>query len=59
MQINIAEVDESGKMIRGKTVAFALSGYVRSLGEADDSINRLASEEGGGSFPVRSLRHLG
>ncbi|KAL7007375.1 40S ribosomal protein S21 [Cystobasidiomycetes sp. EMM_F5] len=46
VQINIAEVDESGKMIRGKTVAFALSGYVRSLGEADDSINRLASEEG-------------
>lgn len=46
MQINIAEVDESGKMIPNKNVAFALSGYVRSLGEADDSLNRLATEEG-------------
>lgn len=46
VQINIAEVDEQGKMITGKNVSYAFSGYVRSIGEADDSLNMLATQDG-------------
>ena len=49
VQINIAEVDEQGKMITGKNVSYAFSGYVRSIGEADDSLNMLATGDGRGS----------
>jgi small subunit ribosomal protein S21e len=45
VQINIADVDESGLMLpTSKT--YAMSGFVRSNGEADDSLNRLASLDG-------------
>ena len=43
VQINVVELDESGVMIPNK---YALSGFVRKLGEADDSINRLATKDG-------------
>lgn len=33
-------------MVRGKNTVYALSGYVRSLGEADDSLNMLATQDG-------------
>lgn len=46
VQINVAEVDEEGKAIPGKNVTYALSGFVRREGEADDSINRLATDDG-------------
>lgn len=46
MQINVAEVDESGKMIQGKNVTYAFSGFVRSMGESDDSLNMLATQDG-------------
>lgn len=46
VQINVAEVDENGKMISGKNVSYAFSGYVRSIGEADDSFNMLATQDG-------------
>jgi len=46
VQINIADVDEEGRMVRGKNTVYALSGYVRSLGEADDSLNMLATQDG-------------
>lgn len=45
VQINIAEVDEEGKAIPGKNVTYALSGFVRREGEADDSLNRLATQD--------------
>ncbi|KAI9332800.1 40S ribosomal protein S21 [Obelidium mucronatum] len=45
VQINIAEVDAAGRLT-GSTKAYALSGFVRGLGEADDSINRLATQDG-------------
>jgi hypothetical protein len=46
VQINVAEVDENGKMVNGKNVSYAFSGYVRSIGEVDDSFNMLATEDG-------------
>lgn len=46
VQINVAEVDDEGKAIPGKNVTYALSGFVRREGEADDSINRLATHDG-------------
>ncbi|KAJ3120040.1 cis-Golgi t-SNARE syntaxin [Physocladia obscura] len=45
VQINIGDVDAAGRLT-GTTKAYALSGFVRSLGEADDSINRLATQDG-------------
>ncbi|OWB57156.1 hypothetical protein B5S28_g3085 [[Candida] boidinii] len=46
VQINVAQVDEEGKAIPNEHVTYALSGYVRSRGEADDSLNRLAETDG-------------
>lgn len=39
VQINVAEVDESGKMT-GSNVTYAFCGGVRETGDADDSLNR-------------------
>jgi small subunit ribosomal protein S21e len=46
VQISVADVDESGKMIIGSSTHFPLSGFVRSQGEGDDSLNRLATKAG-------------
>lgn len=46
VQINVAKVDENGRAIPNQYYTYALSGYVRSRGEADDSLNRLAQEDG-------------
>ncbi|UZJ54528.1 hypothetical protein CBS101457_003848 [Exobasidium rhododendri] len=46
VQISVADVDESGKMIIGSNTHFPLSGFVRSQGESDDSLNRLATKAG-------------
>ncbi|CAK9438774.1 40S ribosomal protein eS21 [Lodderomyces beijingensis] len=46
VQISIARVDEDGRAIAGDNVVYALSGYVRGRGEADDSLNRLAQQDG-------------
>ena len=46
VQINVAEVDEEGKMIAGQTVPYALSGALRRMGESDDSFNRLTTRDG-------------
>ncbi|KGG51323.1 40S ribosomal protein S21 [Mitosporidium daphniae] len=45
VQINIAEVDENG-LATGKSHPYALSGFIRSSGQADDSLNRLATSDG-------------
>ncbi|KAA1104993.1 40S ribosomal protein S21 [Puccinia graminis f. sp. tritici] len=52
VQINVAEVDEEGKAIPGKNITYALSGFVRREGEADDSINRLATQDGRQCLPL-------
>ncbi|KAG6376375.1 ribosomal protein S21e-domain-containing protein [Boletus reticuloceps] len=45
VQINVADVDASGRASSTYT-SFALCGPVRSQGESDDSINRLATKAG-------------
>ncbi|KAI6036358.1 ribosomal protein S21e [Pisolithus microcarpus] len=45
VQINIADVDAEGRALSTYT-AFALCGQVRSQGESDDSLNRLATKAG-------------
>ena len=46
VQINIAKVDEEGRAIPGEYVTYALCGNVRARGESDDSLNRLAQQDG-------------
>ena len=53
VQINIAEVDDNGRMINGKNVSYAFSGYVRQMGESDDSLNMLATNDGRESSLLR------
>lgn len=45
MQISIGKVDENGRYT-GENHTFALSGFVRAMGEGDDSLNRLAQRDG-------------
>lgn len=40
MQINVAEVDEAGKMT-GENVTYAFHGGLRETGDSDDALNRL------------------
>ncbi|KAJ4286155.1 40S ribosomal protein S21 [Kalmusia sp. IMI 367209] len=46
VQISIANVSADGRAIPGDNTTFALSGFVRAMGEADDSLNRLAQQSG-------------
>ncbi|BFZ64763.1 40S ribosomal protein S21 [Saitoella coloradoensis] len=46
VQINVADVDESGRAIHGSNTTYALCGFVRGKGESDDSLNRLATRDG-------------
>ncbi|KAK9763835.1 40S ribosomal protein S21 [Basidiobolus ranarum] len=45
VQINIGEVDAEGRYT-GAFQTYAFSGFVRKLGESDDSLNRLATKDG-------------
>lgn len=45
VQISIAKVDDNGR-ITGENQVYALSGFVRAMGESDDSLNRLAQRDG-------------
>lgn len=45
MQISFGKVDENGKYT-GENTSYALCGFVRAMGEADDSMNRLAQRDG-------------
>jgi small subunit ribosomal protein S21e len=45
-QITIAKVDENGRAIQGENIIYAFSGFVRAMGESDDSLNRLAQRDG-------------
>ncbi|KAL8293574.1 hypothetical protein RQP46_000275 [Phenoliferia psychrophenolica] len=45
VQINVAEVDEEGKLT-GANVTYAFHGGVRQTGDSDDSLNRLATADG-------------
>lgn len=43
-------------MVAGKNVVYALSGFVRREGEADDSLNRLATKDGRESCSIPGSR---
>merc|ERR1712187_386975 len=45
IQLNIAEVDENGRMT-GSNVTYAICGNLRKMGESDDALNRLAKSHG-------------
>ena len=45
VQISVGKVDENGRYT-GENQVYALSGFVRSMGESDDSLNRLAQRDG-------------
>jgi small subunit ribosomal protein S21e len=45
VQISVAQVDSQGK-ITGLSTQYCISGPVRQKGESDDSINRLATQDG-------------
>jgi len=46
VQINIAKVDENGRAVTGENHTYALCGFIRAMGESDDSMNRLAQRDG-------------
>ena len=46
VQINVADVDEDGRMIPGGQKTYAFCGFVRREGQSDDSLNRLATNDG-------------
>ncbi|KAJ4397327.1 40S ribosomal protein S21 [Gnomoniopsis smithogilvyi] len=46
VQISIAKVDESGRAVTGENHVYALCGFVRAMGEADDALNRLTQRDG-------------
>lgn len=45
VQVNVVDVDANGRALNTYT-SFALCGQVRSQGESDDSLNRLATKAG-------------
>ncbi|RIA94742.1 30S ribosomal protein S21e [Glomus cerebriforme] len=45
VQISVADVDENGKLT-GTSKTYNFCGFIRALGEIDDSLNRLATEDG-------------
>lgn len=45
VQLNVAEVDEKTGRVTGKNTTYAVCGYLRAMGESDDSINRLCSRD--------------
>lgn len=56
IQIQIADVDpETGVALKNGGTTIALCGQVRAMGEADDSINRIATKAGG-RWSRRSIR---
>ena len=45
VQLAVADVSATGVMT-GTSKSYAFSGFVRSLGQADDSLNRLCTQDG-------------
>merc|ERR1712080_612493 len=45
VQLSIGKVDENGRYT-GENQTYALCGFVRAMGESDDSMNRLTQKEG-------------
>jgi small subunit ribosomal protein S21e len=58
VQLDIAEVDEQTGRKTGKSRTYALCGSIRMMGEADDSIVRLAANDGfiGRGYYVKDVK---
>jgi small subunit ribosomal protein S21e len=58
VQLDLAEVDEQTGRMTGKSRTYALCGSIRMMGEADDSLVRLATKDGfiGRSFYAKETR---
>ncbi|XP_065842974.1 small ribosomal subunit protein eS21-like [Oscarella lobularis] len=57
IQINIAEVDEKTGRSTGEFSTYAVCGFVRAMGEADEALARLCERDGvigKGFFPQTS-----
>ncbi|KAI1186328.1 ribosomal protein S21e [Nemania serpens] len=46
VQISVASLDENGRQIPGENHVYALSGFVRAMGESDDAFNRITQKDG-------------
>ena len=46
VQLSVAKVDENGRQIPGDNHVYAICGFIRAMGESDDSFNRLAQRDG-------------
>merc|ERR1712033_155115 len=46
IQINVAEVDEKTGRMTGQYKTYAVCGAIRRMGESDDSLIRLAKDDG-------------
>lgn len=45
VQLSVGKVDENGRYT-GENQVYALCGFVRAMGEGDDSLNRLTQRDG-------------
>ncbi|KAL6704432.1 40S ribosomal protein S21 [Coniothyrium glycines] len=45
VQLSVGKVDENGRYT-GENQVYALCGFVRAMGESDDSFNRLTQKDG-------------
>ncbi|KAJ2996902.1 hypothetical protein NUW58_g821 [Xylaria curta] len=44
--VKVARLDENGRQIPGENHVYALSGFVRAMGESDDAFNRITQKDG-------------
>ncbi|EDQ87603.1 uncharacterized protein MONBRDRAFT_33261 [Monosiga brevicollis MX1] len=56
VQINVAKVDPTTGVMTAETYSYAICGPVRSMGETDDSLNRLTDRDGITKNTPRKLR---
>ncbi|RWA13678.1 hypothetical protein EKO27_g1430 [Xylaria grammica] len=46
VQISVARLDDNGRQVPGENHVYALSGFVRAMGEGDDAFNRITQKDG-------------
>nr|Q4KTC0.1 RecName: Full=Small ribosomal subunit protein eS21; AltName: Full=40S ribosomal protein S21 [Suberites domuncula]AAX48898.1 S21 [Suberites domuncula] len=46
VQLNIADVDEKTGRVTGGFKTYAVSGFIRAMGESDDCLHRICTRDG-------------
>ncbi|KAI8624789.1 ribosomal protein S21e [Xylariaceae sp. FL1651] len=46
VQISVCKLDENGRQVPGDNHVYAMCGFVRAMGESDDSFNRITQKDG-------------